>query len=144
RPSQYGLASGVIGFGSGRSMSMGPLSLSGDGSVPKAGPSCHGPSARITAQGGSRSGRMRMRGMRWLALAALIASLAAAGEATAQGPIKIGFLSPLSGAIAAAGKDMYSGCELFWQESGWQMAGRKVEVVLRTTRATRPPRSPRR
>ena len=85
-----------------------------------------------------------MRGMRWLALAALIASLAAAGEATAQGPIKIGFLSPLSGAIAAAGKDMYSGCELFWQESGWQMAGRKVEVVLRTTRATRPPRSPRR
>jgi branched-chain amino acid transport system substrate-binding protein len=51
-------------------------------------------------------------------------------SAWAQGPIKIGFLSPLSGAIAAAGKDMYSGCELYWQESGWQMAGRKVEVVL--------------
>src|ERR687891_2473434 len=33
RPSQYGLASGVIGFGSGRSMSMGLLSLSG---VPEA------------------------------------------------------------------------------------------------------------
>src|SRR5262250_14251 len=52
------------------------------------------------------------------------------GEATAQGPIKIGFISPLSGAIAAAGKDMYSGCELYWQETGWQVAGRKLEVVL--------------
>ena len=51
-------------------------------------------------------------------------------RAQAPGPIKIGFLSPLSGAIAQAGKDMYSGCELFWQESGWQMAGRKVEVIL--------------
>jgi len=53
-----------------------------------------------------------------------------AGDAAAQGPIKIGFISPLSGAIAAAGKDMYTGCELYWQESGWQMAGRKVEVIL--------------
>jgi len=48
----------------------------------------------------------------------------------AQGPIKIGFVSPLSGAIAQAGKDMYSGCELYWQETGWQVAGRKLEVIL--------------
>src|SRR3989475_5287058 len=52
------------------------------------------------------------------------------GEAAAQGPIKIGFLSPLSGAIAQAGKDMYSGCELYWEETGWQLAGRKLEVIL--------------
>ncbi|PYM77293.1 MAG: ABC transporter substrate-binding protein [Candidatus Rokuibacteriota bacterium] len=58
------------------------------------------------------------------------AAMVAPGGAAAQGPIKIGFISPLTGAIAAAGKDMYSGCELYWQESGWQMAGRKVEVVL--------------
>src|SRR5437868_15051432 len=63
-------------------------------------------------------------------LLAVVVSWWAAGPACAQGPIKIGFLSPLSGAIAAAGKDMYAGCELYWQESGWQMAGRKVEVVL--------------
>jgi branched-chain amino acid transport system substrate-binding protein len=44
--------------------------------------------------------------------------------------IKLGFLSPLSGAIAQAGKDMYSGCELFWEEAGWQLAGRKLEVIL--------------
>ena len=52
------------------------------------------------------------------------------GDAAAQGPIKIGFLAPLTGAIAQAGKDMYSGCELYWEENGWTMAGRKLEVIL--------------
>jgi len=61
---------------------------------------------------------------------AALASVAVAGDAAAQGPMRIGFLAPLSGAIAAAGRDMYSGCELFWQESGWQLAGRKLEVIL--------------
>ena len=63
-------------------------------------------------------------------LALVAAALCSPGGAAAQGPIKIGFISPLTGAIAAAGKDMYSGCELYWQESGRQMAGRKVEVIL--------------
>ena len=61
---------------------------------------------------------------------AALASVAVAGDAAAQGPMRIGFLAPLSGAIAAAGRDMYSGCELFWQESGWRLAGRKLEVIL--------------
>src|SRR5437762_12047787 len=70
--------------------------------------------------------------MRIVRLALVAASLLAlaAGEAAAQGPIRIGFLAPLSGAIAAAGRDMYSGCELYWQETGWQAAGRKIEVIL--------------
>jgi len=71
-----------------------------------------------------------MRTVGRLCLLAAVASVLATGEAGAQGPIKIGFLSPLSGAIAAAGKDMYSGCELYWQETGWRMAGRKLEVTL--------------
>ncbi len=71
-----------------------------------------------------------MRTVGRLCLLATVASVLATGEAGAQGPIKIGFLSPLSGAIAAAGKDMYSGCELYWQEIGWRMAGRKLEVTL--------------
>src|SRR5438445_11815170 len=58
------------------------------------------------------------------------AGLLVAGDAAGQGPIKVGFISPLSGAIAAAGKDMYSGCELYWQETGWQAGGRKLEVIL--------------
>jgi branched-chain amino acid transport system substrate-binding protein len=61
---------------------------------------------------------------------ALAASLGLPVPAAAQAPIKIGFLAPLSGAIAQAGKDMYSGCELYWEENGWQMAGRKLEVIL--------------
>ncbi len=60
----------------------------------------------------------------------IVSSLGLASEAIAQGPVRIGFLAPLSGAIAQAGKDMYSGCELFWEESGGQLAGRKLEVIL--------------
>src|SRR5919198_894086 len=70
---------------------------------------------------------MRAGGLLWLTALAIVCSVS---PAAAQGSIKIGFLAPLSGAIAAAGKDMYSGCELFWQESGWQLAGRKLEVIL--------------
>jgi len=69
-----------------------------------------------------------MRVVRLVLAASLVVVFAC--EASAQGPIKIGFISPLSGAIAAAGKDMYSGCELYWQETGWQAAGRKIEVTL--------------
>jgi branched-chain amino acid transport system substrate-binding protein len=69
--------------------------------------------------------------MRTLLAGVVAASIAlSSGDALAQGPVKIGFLAPLSGAIAQAGKDMYSGCELFWEESGWQLAGRKLEVIL--------------
>src|SRR5437867_10908975 len=70
-----------------------------------------------------------MRTARLISLTAM-ALMLGAGAAAAQAPIRIGFLAPLSGAIAAAGRDMYSGCELFWQESGWQLAGRKLEVIL--------------
>src|SRR6516165_6278787 len=53
-----------------------------------------------------------------------------ARDALGQAPIKIGFISPITGAIAQAGKDMYNGCELYWEETGWQIAGRKLEVIL--------------
>jgi branched-chain amino acid transport system substrate-binding protein len=70
--------------------------------------------------------------MRFVTVVLALLAVAIAGEAAGQaaGPIKIGFLSPLSGAIAAAGKDMYSGCELYWQESGWHAGDRKLEVML--------------
>jgi len=74
---------------------------------------------------------MRTIGM-LLAAVGLVTGVSA-GPAVAQGPIKIGFLSPISGAIAQAGKDMYSGCELYWQEHGMQIAGRKLEVILEDT-----------
>ena len=62
--------------------------------------------------------------------AALGVGMSPALAAAQAAPIRLGFLSPLSGAIAQAGKDMYSGCELFWEEAGWQLAGRKLEVIL--------------
>src|ERR1044071_6286240 len=71
-----------------------------------------------------------MRVMPRPALLSMLVLLATWGPAAAQTPIKIGFISPLSGAIAQAGKDMYSGCELYWQETNWQIAGRKLEVIL--------------
>ncbi|HXJ77599.1 MAG TPA: ABC transporter substrate-binding protein [Candidatus Methylomirabilis sp.] len=71
-----------------------------------------------------------MRPVLMIVSLAIVWSIALTAPASAQAPVKIGFLAPLSGAIAQAGKDMYSGCELFWEESGWQLAGRKLEVIL--------------
>ncbi len=71
--------------------------------------------------------------IRSILIGVILMAAAGAAPAAAQGPIKIGFLSPLSGAIAQAGKDMYSGCELYWQEHGMQIAGRKLQVILEDT-----------
>src|SRR5439155_9301505 len=78
----------------------------------------------------TRGERPPMRVLIAIVVVALVGMLGATEEASAQGPVRIGFISPLSGAIAQAGKDMYSGCELYWEETGWQLAGRKLEVIL--------------
>jgi branched-chain amino acid transport system substrate-binding protein len=74
---------------------------------------------------------------RLLALAAavlIVAALGAPAPAAAQGgPIKIGLLSPLSGAASAIGKDMVSGAELYLDEIGRQAAGRKIELIVEDT-----------
>src|SRR5712664_396397 len=69
-----------------------------------------------------------------IAIVSLALLLGSAGDAAAQGPVRIGFISPLSGAIAQAGKDMYSGCELYWEETGWQRAGRRGDQGPRAGR----------
>jgi branched-chain amino acid transport system substrate-binding protein len=53
-----------------------------------------------------------------------------ASFAQAKGPIKIGFISPLSGGMAANGKDMLTGIELYLEEIGYQAAGRKIELLV--------------
>src|SRR3972149_5180292 len=50
--------------------------------------------------------------------------------AQGKGPIKIGFISPLSGGMAANGKDMLTGIELYREEIGYQAAGRKIELLV--------------
>ncbi len=42
--------------------------------------------------------------------------------AQAKGPIKIGFITPLSGGMAANGKDMLAGIQLYLEEIGYQVS----------------------
>ena len=63
-------------------------------------------------------------------LAVLAAPLLAPPSTPAQGaPIKIGFLAPMSGAFAQVGKDMLNGTELYLDEIGRQVAGRKIDTI---------------
>jgi branched-chain amino acid transport system substrate-binding protein len=75
-----------------------------------------------------------MSRVRLVALAVLLAfaaSLAApAGVPAQSGPIKIGFLAPLTGPFAQIGKDMVNGNELYLKEIGGQVAGRKIDVIV--------------
>ncbi|MEW6333895.1 MAG: ABC transporter substrate-binding protein, partial [Thermodesulfobacteriota bacterium] len=48
----------------------------------------------------------------------------------AKGPIKIGFIAPLSGGMAANGKDMLMGLEQYLDEIKYQAAGRKIELIV--------------
>ena len=69
-----------------------------------------------------------------LALAGLAVALLAHGPALAQqGPIKIGFLAPLTGGAAQIGKDTVNGFEMYLSEAGNQIAGRKVELIVEDT-----------
>jgi branched-chain amino acid transport system substrate-binding protein len=47
-----------------------------------------------------------------------------------KGPIKIGVISPMTGGAAQAGKDMTNGMQMWLDENGGQMAGRKVEMII--------------
>src|SRR5499427_4984358 len=76
---------------------------------------------------------MPMRKLALLAVivvAALAVALAAPDWAPAQkGPIKIGFILPETGPLAANGKDMANGLQLFFEEQGWKLAGREVKLI---------------
>ena len=50
-----------------------------------------------------------------------------------KGPIKVGFLTQMTGGGAAVGKDMSNGFMMSLEEISNQIAGRKVEVILEDT-----------
>jgi len=50
-----------------------------------------------------------------------------------KGPIKIGFLTQMTGGGAAVGKDMSNGFMMSLEEISNQIAGRKVEVIIEDT-----------
>jgi len=84
-------------------------------------------------------GEMHMRTPRALStilwvMAVLATGVTMLGPAGAQRkPIKIGFLAPLTGGAAQIGRDMVNGFEMYLEEAGQQMAGRKVEVIVEDT-----------
>ena len=66
-----------------------------------------------------------------LIVAALGAGVAAGTPSWAQkGPIKIGMLVPQTGPLAANGKDMINGFELFFEEHKYRLAGREIKFIV--------------
>lgn len=63
-------------------------------------------------------------------LAGLILFTPLVSSGQGKGPIKIGYISPLSGMMAANGKDMLAGIQLYLEEIGYQAAGRKIELIV--------------
>ena len=77
---------------------------------------------------------MRGRRIASLLIAVALVGLAGLGPAEAQkGPIKVGFMAPTTGGAAQVGKDMVNGFQMWLDEHGGQIAGRKVEVIVEDT-----------
>jgi len=64
---------------------------------------------------------------RRVALVAL--ALLGAGPAGAAEPIRVGYLGPLTGIFAPAGKDMLEGFRMAFEQAGYQAGGRKIELI---------------
>src|SRR5712692_2134945 len=60
----------------------------------------------------------------------LLALIAPAMPAMAQAPVKIGVLAPVTGVFASFAKDIVDGAQLFNAESGGQLGGRKLELIV--------------
>ena len=60
---------------------------------------------------------------------ALVASLGISPAAAQKGPIKIGFMTALTGPLSPNGKDMLNSFELFLEEQGGKLAGREVKLI---------------
>jgi branched-chain amino acid transport system substrate-binding protein len=60
---------------------------------------------------------------------ALLALMLTTSAAPAAEPIKVGYMGPLTGIFAQAGKDMLDGLKMGVESAGGQAAGRKIEIV---------------
>ena len=76
----------------------------------------------------------------WLAVASVVGTLFATipwHHAHAQGsqaePLRLGFLTVRTGALAAGGRQMEEGIQLFLKERNYTLAGRKVELFIADT-----------
>lgn len=63
--------------------------------------------------------------------ASAIGTLATPAILRAQNaPIRIGLMTPLSGVVAAGGREIAEGFNLYWEERGNTIAGRSVEILV--------------
>ena len=78
--------------------------------------------------------------IRSLSAAALLAAvLLAPQQSAAQSePLRLGFLSVRTGPLAAGGKQMEEGIQLFLKERNYMLAGRKVELTIADTAGSPP------
>jgi branched-chain amino acid transport system substrate-binding protein len=65
--------------------------------------------------------------------AALALVLLTAVAAPGADPIRVGFMGPLSGIFAQAGKDMLDGLKMGLEQAGGQVAGRTIELIEEDT-----------
>ncbi|MBI5628399.1 MAG: ABC transporter substrate-binding protein, partial [Candidatus Rokubacteria bacterium] len=63
-------------------------------------------------------------------VAAGLLVVAGTGAWAQKGPIKVGLLVPQTGPLAANGKDMINGLQLFFEEQGYRLAGREVKLII--------------
>ena len=81
-------------------------------------------------------GRAGMSTKRIISLLAAVALVVIAGPSPGwaqKGPIKVGFLTQMTGGGAQVGKDMSNGFTMYMEEQKMQVAGRKVEVIVEDT-----------
>jgi branched-chain amino acid transport system substrate-binding protein len=65
--------------------------------------------------------------------AALALVLLTAVAAPAADPIRVGYMGPLSGIFAQAGKDMLDGLKMGLEQAGGPVAGRRIELIEEDT-----------
>src|SRR5207245_4828789 len=63
------------------------------------------------------------------------AAVAGHGAWEQRGPIKIGMFVPLTGPLAAKGKEMENGFKLFLEEQSYRLGGREVKLFVEDTEA---------
>lgn len=66
----------------------------------------------------------------YIGAAAVALPLLSAGFATAQEPLKIGYIGTLSGPVGASGEEMLAAFKMALEESDNTLGGRKVELVI--------------
>ena len=70
---------------------------------------------------------------RYFAIAGLtiVAALGGPGRAAAEDTIKIGLVMPMTGALAAPGREVVDGVKLYMAQHGDVVAGKKIELIVK-------------